>query len=453
MNNDIFFDIAIFAGLGIIPLFAGALKDYSSHGIIRILARFLVPTISAVAITSFVMLSHSEMLSSTFGIEFMPEEDFDNSSNEYAIIILVAIISFVLLWLLFYKLISFGERIGRQEDTGLQSDGTKITQQVNHIITPTLDEFTEKIQNNSEENLKSFKSELIDIIIPEINKIAKNQQTIQEKIAIFNANEEQRGLHQDVHDGHIIQLIDNQKNQNDILKTVKEWIGQNPNTYEILLSRTEAINYAVAQSKNRNSSYNEVKNTTNNDDSNTSYSSAKLTTFDGIANRSIGHKNQQEMAEFLRQKGFEIDDGHGAGQPDFIIKKKKVIKSIDEKGYNEMLIEDGGFEIVAVGSNKSFTLKDQSGRKQRKIYANDCMPEIILAKKLEIPMIIFVTNRNNKRRWAKKISYDDLENNENDDKEWEGISTPLVLAQADPESADKLEEDFLTTLSSIGGNV
>ncbi len=148
------------------------------------------------------------------------------------------------------------------------------------------------------------------------------------------------------------------------------------------------------------------------------------------------------MAQYLRDVGFEVTDGHGAGQPDFIIKKKRIIcYDVDGTG------EESTTEIVAVDSNKSFTLKDQPKRKQRRISADDCVPEIILAKKLHIPMIILVTNRNNKRRWAAKIPYEQL----ND--KWSGVTTPVMLAQDDADSKQIAEEEFLSVLASIGAKV
>jgi len=451
--NDGLFDLVIIIGLGVIPLFAGALKGYSANGIIRILSRFAAPTISAVAIT-YVILYHSLLLS-PFGITF----DDNNTNQEEYVVIPIAISFVVLLELLFYKMVSFGESIGQEEDTGLRADGTKITDQVNHIITPTLDDFTEKMQDKTEEKLESFTAKLTNTIIPQMKKITENQQNIINDISRFNINEEQRGIHQNVQDEKIVQLIDDQQKQNDILKAVQEWIAQNPNTYEILISRIEAINTQNKTMTNEtsDSDYNDngIRNTNNNNDDNDSNRSTGdsntktlLTTQDGIANRAIGHKKQEEMAQYLRDVSFEVSDGHGAGEPDFIIKKKKIT-SYDLDGAGEENI----MEIVAVGSNKSYTLKDQPKKKQRRISSDDCMPEIILAKKLHIPMIILVTNRNNGRRWAAKISYNELVNGDGKGKKWSGISTPVILAQDDPESAQMLEEKFCSILASIGARV
>jgi len=436
IDDNTFFTIIYIAVLGLIPLFTGALKAYSANGIIRILARFAAPTASALLIT-YVILYHSLLLS-PFGITF----DDNYTDQEYAIPIVMSFV--VLLGLLFYKLVSFGENIGRQEDTGLRADGIKITQQVNHIITPTLDDFAEKMQDRTEKKLENFTAKLTDAILPEIKNIVENQQNIQDSIDRFNANEEERTMQQTTQNRHVAQLIDNQLDQNDILRLVKEWFAQNPNQYEILLSRIEAIN--LIEKKVSNSNYNK-----NDHDSDT-----KLTTLDGIANRSIGHKKQQEMAQYLQDVGFEIIDGHGAGQPDFIIKKKKI-HSYDLGTGKE---EKSTMEIVAVGSYKSYTLKDQPKKKQRRISADDCIPEITLAKRLQIPMIILVTNRNNGRRWATKVTCDELGDDKEDDNDdtnreniWSGISTPVILAQDDPESAQELEEKFCEVLASIGARV
>ena len=435
-SEDTFFVIVYIITIGVIPMFAGALKDYSANGIIRILARFAAPTISAVAIT-YVIFYYG--LLSSFGI--VPAENNSSELQEYVTIIPVAISFVVLLWLLFYKLVSFGENIGRREDTGLQKDGNKITNQVNTIITPTLDSFTEKIINNIANKLENFGTDLKDTVIPQMEKTTQNQQETQDKLDYFDEKEENRNQHQHKQTEKIDQLIEIQQKQNDILKTVQQWFAQNPNQYEILLSRTEALN--TQNKKIISDSDDDVRNIPDDDisasDSNTG---TILTTQDGIANRIIGHKKQEEMAQYLRDVGFEVTDGHGAGQPDFIIKKKRITcYDVDGTG------EESTTEIIAVGSNKSFTLKDQPKRKQRRISADDCMPEIILAKKLHIPMIILVTNRNNGRRWAAKIPYEQL----ND--KWSGVTTPVILAQDDADSKQITEEEFLSVLASIGAKV
>ena len=112
-------------------------------------------------------------------------------------------------------------------------------------------------------------------------------------------------------DKHIAWLLDSQHDQNDLLKTIREWLLQNPNMYEILTSRIEAINL-LQQQNNAVSDSNYIKNDSEGSDVNEN-SDTKLTTFDGMANRAIGYKKQQEMAQYLRDVGFEIIDGHGPG--------------------------------------------------------------------------------------------------------------------------------------------
>ena len=68
-------------------------------------------------------------------------------------------------------------------------------------------------------------------------------------------------------------------------------------------------------------------------------------------------------------------------------------------------------------------------------------------------MIILVTNRNNNRRCALKISHDELVNGDGKEKRWSGISTPVILSQDDPESGQELEEKFCSVLASIGASI
>ena len=113
-NEETFFVIVYIITIGVIPMFAGALKDYSANGIIRILSRFAAPTISAVAIT-YVIFYYG--LPSSFGI--VPAENDSSELHGYATMIPIMISFVILLWLLSYKLVSFGKNIGRREDAGL----------------------------------------------------------------------------------------------------------------------------------------------------------------------------------------------------------------------------------------------------------------------------------------------------------------------------------------------
>jgi hypothetical protein len=151
-----------------------------------------------------------------------------------------------------------------------------------------------------------------------------------------------------------------------------------------------------------------------------------LTPQDGMANRTIGIEEQHKMADYLKSIGFDIKESHGAGEADYILRKDN--------------------EIVAIGSNKAYTLYDEPKRMQRRISTKDVEPEIILAKKLQMPLIVFVTNRKNGRRWACIIEQDGLS-------EWTGVSTPVMLAKDDESSGRILQEEFASVLAGFGAMV
>ena len=125
--------------------------------------------------------------------------------------------------------------------------------------------------------------------MPRMEKLTQNQQETQDKIDYFSKIEENRDLWQKEQEEKIDQLIEIQQKQNDILKTVQQWFAQNPNQYEILLSRTEAI--STQNTKIISDSDDDVRNITSNDSSaSDSTTGTILTRQDGIANRIIGHK-------------------------------------------------------------------------------------------------------------------------------------------------------------------
>ena len=108
------------------------------------------------------------------------------------------------------------------------------------------------------------------------------------------------------------------------------------------------------------------------------------------------------------------------------------------------MIRDAG-TIIAAGSNKSFTLYDEPKRMQRRVSSKDCQPELILAKKIDVPMVLFITNRRNGRRWMSIVKSSNLE-------EWKGESTPVMLAKDDDDSGQILEEEFCSNIVNLGGN-
>lgn len=67
-----------------------------------------------------------------------------------------------------------------------------------------------------------------------------------------------------------------------------------------------------------------------------------------------------------------------------------------------------------------------------------------MAKKLQVPMVLFVTNKRNGRRWMKIIPSSELD-------EWMGESTPVMLAKDDDDSGDVLRKGFSNNMSDLGG--
>lgn len=149
----------------------------------------------------------------------------------------------------------------------------------------------------------------------------------------------------------------------------------------------------------------------------------KLTPLDGRASRTTGIEMQHEMARYLEGRGFEVTESNGPGQADYIIR------------YDD--------DIVAIGSNKAYTLTDEPKRMQRRISAKDVEPELVLARKLKVSMVLFVTNIRNGRRWTQIVKVEELA-------EWQGVSTPVIMAKDDEASGKRLEEDFASVLASFG---
>lgn len=194
-----------------------------------------------------------------------------------------------------------------------------------------------------------------------------------------------------------------------ILEQIAKYFENIPHLYEVLLSRIETIKTLDEDSQDT-----------------CEFADTILTPEDDRENRIIGHRQQDEMAQILRDAGFDVKVGHGTGEADYIIKDK-------------------GGVIIAVGSNKSYTLHNEPKRMQRRITAKDCSPELILAKKLDnTPMVIFVINRINGRKWMKSISSDELNS-------WNGTSTPVMLAKDDEESKILAEEEFANGIMNLGG--
>ncbi len=141
---------------------------------------------------------------------------------------------------------------------------------------------------------------------------------------------------------------------------------------------------------------------------------ARLTKLNGRASRAIGNEAQHETAKILRSMGFDVEEGYGVGQPDYI------------------LLWIG--RRVAVVAHKAYSLSEKI--RQRTISKKEIMTEIRFALKLGLPLVVIVTNLSNKRRWAEIIPYEKL-------KEFEKITTPLILSDDKPETRKICEETLL----------
>ena len=264
--------------LGVMPIIAGAIKNYSSNGIVRILTRFAVPTVSAVLITY--TLFFNEMMLSVFNVI-----DYDNSNVEY----MIAISTIAILWYMFYKLVSFGQRIGKQEDAGIQSDINMVSYRVMQVFEPKLNNFAENIKNDNDDTLDEFRAKIESTIFPKIENVKENQNKIQDTADSLCNAQEQSVLSLDKLQENVEGLSEKIKDQNQIISKVDSWLESNPHLYEIFLSRIEAISI-----QNKTNKIPDSENMDNNEYStNDSNTKTLLTTQDGIANRAIGHAKQQ----------------------------------------------------------------------------------------------------------------------------------------------------------------
>lgn len=382
--------LAIPAVIFLVPLFAGALKGYCTHKIIRITVDFVSPTISALIVMYFL-----DVILINTGI-------VTESSAASDILYICSLVVFVLfLWYGFFRLVKFGSDIADRNNAGLQSDikyglnlACEVIEPMHKTFESKMEEKIQEIMQQRNQNILDYLQGMYDVDSNLISKVNKSLEMAKQQTQKTD------------------ELLKKYSCTISILEQVSKYFENIPHLYEILLSRIEAIKTLQAEDSQ---------------DIHESVDTTVLTSEDGRANRIIGHKQQDEMAQILRDAGFDVKVGHGAGEADYTIKNKDGV-------------------IIAIGSNKSYTLHDAPKRMQRRITAKDCSPELILAKKLndDTPMVLFVINRINGRKWMKVISSADLNS-------WNGISTPVMLAKDDEESRVLSEEEFANGIVSLGG--
>jgi hypothetical protein len=150
----------------------------------------------------------------------------------------------------------------------------------------------------------------------------------------------------------------------------------------------------------------------------------KLTREVGIANREKGNRAQLQFSETVLR---EADKRHNCslreGQPDFLFYDSSTNAS------------------KTVGAFKALTLSEE-GTKQRWIPRRKLIAEIMTGTRLGIPLILFVQNLTNGRIWAKVLSVEEQ-------KQFEGITTPLLLIEGDPNSEKICRETLESALKLL----
>lgn len=380
--------LVIPAAILLAPMLAGVFKEYFASNLMRVILNFIAPTSSTLLAVYFLDIL---LINTGIVIELA-------ASSDIWYICGLAVYG-ILLWYGFFRLVEFGSQIAYTNNVGLQNNTKKGLELSGSIIGPLFESFEEKSNQNINQILKQRNDEILDRI-GEINAINVNLMTKCNATLELVIKQTKKSDN----------FSDRQSKIDSILQQVEQYFAKIPKLYEILLSQIETIK---AQQ----------------DDTSVIHETSKtvLTAEDGRANRIIGHQQQDEMAQSLRDVGFKINVGHGTGTPDYIIKDRNDIA------------------IIAIGSNKSYTLHDEPKKMQRRITVKNCQPELILAKKLEIPMVIFVTNRTNNRRWMRIVSSSDLES-------WNGESTPVSLVKDDDDSGQILKEKFCSNIVSLGGD-
>jgi predicted nucleic acid-binding Zn-ribbon protein len=150
----------------------------------------------------------------------------------------------------------------------------------------------------------------------------------------------------------------------------------------------------------------------------------KLTREVGIANREKGNRAQLQFSEtVLRERDKRHDCSLREGDPDFLFHDSATNRP------------------KSVGAFKALTLSE-SGTKQRWIPRRKLIAEILTGTRLGIPLVLFVQNLANGRVWAKVLSLEEQ-------KEFEGITTPLLLIESDPDSEKICRETLDTALKLL----
>lgn len=379
-----------------VPVLAGALKDRSVSGTVRAVVKILAPTVGI-----FPLCYMFDSILQDAGVQ----TSFDPAHATPGTIVVIAFGA--ISYLVSMKLVIFGEKIGSQEQTGISGDLRTATEAAISIIEPRLEEHVSNLQKKTAETLEAkmgaYVLQVGDSTGYLVSRLDKLEDSMRSSIGSVES---------------LRSMADKGQNTLESQQEMLEKISSLAGTMQVLhdgLQERYSVLEARIESLGRSP---EAK-----EDAEEATKETKLTVQDGSANRRIGIEAQHEMASYLSSIGFEIKEGSSTGEADYIIRREG--------------------RIVAIGSNKAYMLYDEPKRMQRRISEKEVDPEIVLARKLQVPMVIFVTNRRNNRRWAHVVKRDDLA-------EWNGVSTPVMLAKDDEQSGIILQEEISSVLASFG---
>ena len=268
-------DLVIPVIIVLIPMFAGALKGYSIHRLIRIVADFVSSTVSAVSMTFFLdsLLVNTEIINQTDA----------NTPDIFYTGSMLAVTA--LFWCGFFRLVGFGSKIADREHITLQNDFKRGADTANLVIVPTLRTFEKRIHLNLEQTMQKQNNEIQDCLKDVDNTnidLMVKCNTVLELIKEQNPK--------------IDQVSAGQSKINSTLEQVAQYFKENPNMYEILVSRIEAI--TEQQQPQSNTSQKDSEDSDGNDVSIQENKKITLTTTDGKANRTFGHQQQDILEDF-----------------------------------------------------------------------------------------------------------------------------------------------------------
>ena len=390
----------------VVPFAGGAVKFYFASGMLRIFLKVAPTCISTVYLTYFI---------GTILIDTDTKGPVGAALDTQYLIPAIAILGALIP--IFFVISHYGEKVAVTERAGVQSDIKKGAKTVGEELTPMLESFMGNVKTSVKKNVSACLAGQSSAIADLEKELKDYASTLGELAGTVS------GLTEAINGFH------------DTMGKVAEYFAKNPDAYQELIARIEAIKYMQQpddEEKPEESRQKVVETGKRGKDGfadgTAPATTTKITTQGGRANHEAGHKQQDEMGQLLRDRRFDVKVRHGIGEPDFIIRLSK----------------SGVIISVAAVANKFYTLHDEPRKRQRRISVKDCRPELALAKKLKIPMVLIVTNRINGRMWMYIVNVDEL-------KTWKGISTPVMLVKGDDGTGQELEEEFASNIVKLGG--